>query len=62
MVLHCSVPGDIGSFSEVTIEIESIRSVLEEEVHYGTKFENRSFWVGLVPNTNHVYLSLELLP
>ena len=41
MVLQCSNHGDIGSFSEMTIEIGSIRSILEEEVRNRTKFENR---------------------
>ena len=46
MVLQCSKHGDIGSFSEMLIEIGSIRSVLEEEVRNRTKFEN---WRVLVP-------------
>ena len=41
MVLQCSNQGDRGSFSEMTIEIGSIRSILEEEVRNRTKFENR---------------------
>ena len=41
MLLLCSIPGDIGSFSKMTIEIGWNRSVLEEEVRNRTKFENR---------------------
>ena len=49
MVLQCSNHGDIGSFSEMTIQIGSIRSILEEEVRNRTKFENRRV---LVPVSN----------
>ena len=43
---------DLGSFSEMTIEIGSIRSVLEEEIRIRTKFDNRRVlvqldWIGL---------------
>ena len=41
MVLQCSNHGDRGSFSEMTIEIGSIRSIFEEEVSNRTKFKNR---------------------
>ena len=48
MVLQCSKPGDIGSFSEMTIKIGSICSILEDEVRNRTKFENRRVLVPVV--------------
>jgi len=48
MLLLCSIPGDIGLFSKMTIEIGWNRSVLEEEVRIRTKFENRRVLVPLV--------------
>ena len=52
MLLLCSIPGDIGLFSKMTIEIGWNRSVLEEEVRSRTKFENRRVLVPL-----HIFLA-----
>ena len=41
IIYAVAMPGDIGLFSKMTIEIGWNRSVLEEEVRNRTKFENR---------------------
>ena len=61
MVLQCSKQGDIGSFSEMTIEIGSISKVLEEEVRNQTKFENQRVLLP-VHRTRQDHMSINFYP